>query len=436
MNAREYNFDGLIGPTHNYAGLSLGNVASARNAGDIAKPRQAALQGLGKMRLLVSLGLGQGVLLPHFRPNLPLLHQLGFRGSPEAMIAAVQTSDPQLLRWVSSASAMWTANAATVSPSADTQDGRLHFTVANLAAMPHRAQEPAFTARLLRTIFADARHFAVHDALPGGIHFGDEGAANHGRFAASHDAAGSELFVYGYKPEGRYPARQTRKASEAVARLHGLDPARCLFVQQSSKAIEAGAFHNDVVSVTNGCVLFAHEDSFEHRDTAHAAMRAAVPGFQLVEVPSAAVPLRDAISSYLFNSQLVTMIDGSMALVMPRECAETGSTRRWLEALAQSETPIKHQHFIDVRESMRNGGGPACLRLRVVMSDAEAATADQRFIMDEAKISALEAWVTRCYPEEISPDMLADVALHRQCLTALDELTGLLGLGSLYTFQV
>jgi succinylarginine dihydrolase len=426
---REYNFDGIIGPTHNYAGLSHGNVASSRNANDVSNPKMAALQGLQKMRLLMQLGLGQGVLLPHVRPHLPTLHALGFRGSPEAMIADCYHKDPALLQMVTSASSMWCANAATISPSADTQDHKLHITVANLSAMPHRAIEQHFTYRQMGHIFNNDKHFSVHPALPTHKVFGDEGAANHGRFSAHHSNPGVELFVYGDNPSGRYPARQSLRASQAIARNHGVKNA--IFVQQSNLAINAGAFHNDVVSVSNGAILFTHEDAFECPDKAYADMRAAFPTLQLIVAPRNQVPLSDAIASYLFNSQLVTLPSGEMALIMPQECAETATIAAYLESLEG----IEHQHFIDVRESMRNGGGPACLRLRISMTDMEAAAVDQRFILDDLKIAALENWVRRCYPDEIKPHDMADVALHRQCLTAIDELTTLLGLGSLYAFQ-
>jgi succinylarginine dihydrolase len=426
---REYNFDGLIGPTHNYAGLSRGNIASARNANDIARPKQAALQGLAKMRLLISLGIGQGVMLPHLRPHLPTLHTLGFRGSPETMIAACHQADPALLRLLSSASSMWCANAATISPSVDTTDEKIHITTANLVSMPHRAIEPEFTYQLLALMFNDARYFSVHTALPGNVIFGDEGAANHGRLAASHSAPGVELFVYGDNQGGRYPARQSLRSSQAIARAHGVRKA--VFIQQSNAAINAGAFHNDVVSVSNGHILFAHEDAFEQPDRCYADLQQAFPDIDLKIVPRRQVPLADAISSYLFNSQLVTLPDASMALIMPSECAETASTATYLKNLEG----ISQQHFIDVRESMRNGGGPACLRLRIALTDAEAAAADQRFLMDEAKISVLEQWVSRTYPDEIKPEDMADIQLHRQCLSALDELTTLLGLGNLYAFQ-
>ena len=76
MSVREINFDGIVGPSHNYAGLSFGNVASMSHAGQISQPRAAALQGLEKMRANLALGLAQGIFLPHPRPNRAWLAQL------------------------------------------------------------------------------------------------------------------------------------------------------------------------------------------------------------------------------------------------------------------------------------------------------------------------------------------------------------------------
>ena len=435
-DAVEINFDGLIGPTHNYAGLSLGNLASARNAGQIAQPRKAALQGLAKMRTLMRLGLPQGLLLPHERPHLASLRAWGFSGPPEAMIAQAVAADPALLANASAASAMWAANAATVSPGADTADGRLHLTPANLASNLHRAIEAEFTARQLRLAFADPVHFVVHDPLPGGVHMGDEGAANHGRLCSSHGAPGVELFVYGDKAEG-FPARQKRRASQAVARLHGLDPARTVYLRQADAAIEAGAFHNDVVAVANADVLFAHEQAFEDRPTALEALRRAFPALRLVEAPADAVPLADAVRSYLFNSQLVSLPGrpGQMALILPAETQEIASVRDFLGGLVGQGGPIAEAHVVEVRESMRNGGGPACLRLRVAATTTQRAAIDPRFLLDEAKLDRLEAAVARTYPETLAPEDLVDPALHRQAFAALDALTEALGLGALYDFQ-
>ncbi|MBV8687777.1 MAG: N-succinylarginine dihydrolase [Alphaproteobacteria bacterium] len=389
----EINFDGIIGPSHNYAGLSLGNVASASNKGLVSHPRAAALQGLAKMRHNLRLGLPQGFLLPHRRPDEAWLAELGTDAA---------AAPPSLRPAAFSASAMWAANAATVSPAPDTADGRCHLTVANLRTMAHRSHEAPETLAQLRLAFADAAAFAVHPPVP--ATFGDEGAANHMRLAAAHDSPGVEIFVYGHRG-GAYPVRQHEEASRAVARLHGLDPERTLFACQSEAAIAAGAFHNDVVAVANGHVLFAHEQAFEDRAGVYAALRRVFPELELVEVPAAAVPLKEAISSYLFNGQLVTLPDGAMALVLPEEARETPSVWAWLEALAAGNGPIRRLFVVDVRQSMANGGGPACLRLRVV---ADPGTVDPRFLADEAKLDRVAGVVERHWPERIAPADLAD----------------------------
>jgi succinylarginine dihydrolase len=404
----EINFDGLIGPTHNYGGLSLGNVASATNAGAVSQPRAAALQGLAKMRAMMALGLRQGFLLPHERPNAPFLRSLGFAGTDAEVCAAAWIADPALLRNASSASAMWTANAATVSPAPDTADGRCHLTVANLATMLHRSIEAPATEATLRTVFADGSRFAVHPALPARL--GDEGAANVMRLARRHGDPGLEIFVYG-EPGGPYPARQDRRAFEAVARLHGLDPARCFFAQQSHAAIQAGAFHNDVVAVANETVLFAHEQAFDDKAALYDWIGADLPEAVIVEVPADRVTLDEAIRSYLFNSQLVSLPGGGMALVLPIEARETEAVWSWLQELVAGNGPIRALHVHDVRESMRNGGGPACLRLRVAVDEAWLPAIDQRFLLDERRWDALHRLVEAHWPERIAPADIGDPAM-------------------------
>lgn len=431
---QEVNFDGLIGPTHNYAGLALGNLAAAENAGDVSNPRAAALQGLIKMRAVMDLGLVQGFLPPQSRPHLHTLRGLGFSGTDKQIICAAVTHSPGLLANVYSASCMWTANAATVAPSLDTQDGRVHFTPANLARNFHRAIEPDQTALALKHIFADPSFFVHHPPLPGGIHFGDEGAANHGRLAASHAAPGVHLFVYGEDGD-RFPARQKLAASQAVARSHGLAGDKTVYVQQSKAALDAGAFHNDVVGVANEQVLFLHEQSFENREAAYAAIRAAAPNVQIVEASSDDVSLQDAVGSYLFNSQLLTLPDGTQALILPTESAENPRVKAFLDKMIAGNGPIASVHFLNVRESMRNGGGPACLRLRVVLSDSELSAVDQNFILSAEKIDKLEAWVRDHYRDRLSPDDLRDPDFMDEAFGALDALTQLLGMGSFYDFQ-
>ncbi|MET0270963.1 MAG: N-succinylarginine dihydrolase [Sphingomonas sp.] len=403
MTLVEINFDGIVGPTHNYAGLSLGNLASARNAGAVAHPRAAALQGIAKMRANLSRGLAQGILLPHRRPDGAWLATLAT--TPE-------TADAVLLANAMSASAMWAANAATVSPAPDTADGRCHLTVANLVTMPHRSHEWPQTLAQLRLAFADGNAFAVHPPAP--PPFGDEGAANHMRLAPSHDAPGVEIFVYG-AGGGPFPARQSRQASEAVARAHGLDPARTLFVAQSEAAIAAGAFHNDVVAVADGRVLFAHEQAFADPAAFHDDLRRLMPDVEIVEVPADRVSLADAIRSYLFNAQLVTYPGGESGLVLPTDARDVPSVRHWLDRMAAGNGPIRRLDYVDVRESMANGGGPACLRLRVV---ADPATVDPRFLASEATLERIAAVVRTHWPETIASDGLADPALWRQAAVA------------------
>lgn len=436
--AIEVNFDGLIGPSHNYGGLSDGNLASKANAGDVSNPRHAALQGLEKMRQLVRAGLVQGVLPPLPRPNFDLLVAAGFKGSDGNIIAAAAREAPRLLKAAYSASSMWTANAATVSPSADTEDGRLHFTAANLSTMLHRSIEHPDTTSTLVSIFADDRHFSVHGALPMHADFSDEGAANHLRLCSAHGARGVELFVYGRdagEVAAGFPARQTRDAAASIARGHGLDPSRTALARQSRRAIAAGAFHNDVVCVGSLDTLFFHENAFEETDAMLAALRRASDGlFDLkpVMVPEDEVPLGDAIKAYLFNSQLLAMPgEERLVLIAPIETQEMVSTRAYCERLMAGNGPIGRVLFVDVRESMRNGGGPACLRLRVVMTPDEINACHQGVLLSEEKIEALQAVISRTYRDRLYPADLADPGFADECRTAREGLLRLLDLEAL-----
>ncbi|MEH3099670.1 N-succinylarginine dihydrolase [Sphingomonas adhaesiva] len=408
---REINFDGIVGPSHNYAGLSPGNLAATGNAGAASHPRAAALQGVAKMRANLALGLVQGVFVPHPRPD-------------HAWLATLHTNfadaDTFLKARALSASAMWAANAATVSPAPDCGDGRCHLTVANLVTMPHRSHEWPATLAQLRLAFADPA-FAVHAPIP--APFGDEGAANHMRLADRHGAGGIELFVYG-SGGGPFPARQHLEACRAVARAHRLDPARVLYVEQSPQAIAAGAFHNDVVAVANERILFAHEQAFADRDATHAAIRALMPEVEIVEVPAAAVSLADAIGSYLFNAQLVTPADGAPTLIVPGEARDNARVWQWLQGHLAGNGAIRRVEVVDVRESMANGGGPACLRLRVV---ADPATIDPRFLVDDARLDRIADVIERHWPETIHAEAIGDPALiarietaHRALLEAME----------------
>lgn len=440
---RELNLDGLVGPTHNYAGLARGNLASSSNANQVSSPREAALQGLAKMKALADKGLMQGVLPPQERPHMPTLRRLGFSGSEEAILARVSQESPELLSAVSSASSMWTANAATVSPAADTADHRVHFTPANLASSFHRSLEANETGRILKSIFTDDAWFAHHSPLPSVSQFGDEGAANHTRLCGAHGKPGVELFVYGQialdrrsaMPQ-RFPARQTLEASKAVARLHGLKPERVVFAQQNPDAIDAGVFHNDVIAVGNENLLFYHEQAFLNEQPLLAELQQKLGGTPLetIRVTSEQVPLEDAVSSYLFNNQLLST-DQGMLLVVPGECREIASVSRYLDAILVADNPIRAIETFDLRQSMRNGGGPACLRLRIALDSDAVAAMNQGVLLTDELYDRLVAWVQGHYREELTPADLADPLLLQESRHALDELTAILGVGSIYDFQ-
>lgn len=444
-SAFEVNFDGLVGPTHNYAGLSVGNVASLKNAAQASNPKQGALQGLKKMKALSDLGLRQAVLPPMERPDVHTLRQLGFSGSDEQVISQAASDAPAVFAATCSASSMWTANACTTSPSADSQDGKVHFTAANLANKFHRSIEAPTTSRVLQAIFSNSNHFVHHHALPLGDHFGDEGAANHTRFCSDYSDQGVEFFVFGkYAFDSsqpypkKYPARQTFEASEAIARLHQLDPAKVVYAQQNPNVIDAGVFHNDVIAVGNKNCLFYHEKAFLDTPKVLKDLQESYgeSPMSFIEVPESQVSVEDAVNTYLFNSQLVSLPNGSMAIIGPGECQENERVKRYLDQIIEEDNPIAEVKIYDVKQSMQNGGGPACLRQRVVLTDSEIAASNPKVFMNDTLFATLNGWVEKHYRDSLQENDLADPNLLIESRTALDELTQILNLGSVYPFQL
>lgn len=440
--SREYNFDGLVGPTHNYGGLSPGNVASLTHGGNVSNPREAALQGLTKMKFVASLGVGQAVLPPQQRPSLKTLRQLGFVGSDEAVITRAAKEADHLLRLCSSAAAMWTANAATHAPSEDSADSRMHITPANLQEMFHRVLEADTTHAVLKAIFADEQRFEVHAPLPASQHFADEGAANHTRLKVPGRPA-VHLFAWGrsaFRPEvpkpKKFPARQTLEASEALARLHQLVPGQALFPQQDPDGIDGGAFHTDVLAVGNDGFLMLHERAFVNPDGLLKSLRDKLPdGFSYALATEAELPVTKAVAAYPFNSQVLTLPDGTMAIIAPLDSQEQPESKRFLERVVAEANPVKAVHYLDLRQSMQNGGGPACLRQRIRLTDQERAAVKANVFFTESLHAELEAWVKRHYRDRLTAKDLGDPSLAREGMTALDELTRILKLGSVYDFQ-
>ena len=410
MKVVEANIDGLVGPTHNYAGLSFGNVASEKHAFSASNPKQAALQGLRKMKYMHDLGIPQLVMPPHPRPNLRILHNLGFKN--------VETAPEELLAQLYSASSMWVANAATLSPSTDTADGKLHITPANLLNKFHRCIEPETTAYTLKQIFP-AEHFVHHDPLPFHASFSDEGAANHMRICKSHNNKGVNIFVYGDKTS-KYPARQSLFASQAVARLHTLSPDKTIFLRQNPLAIDEGVFHNDVIAMSNENLLIYHEKAFEGPPMS-------TNEFTLVQIKEKELSLNNAVTSYFFNSQLITLPSGKMMVIAPKECEENPQAKRCFEQLI-ADGHIESVNYMNLRESMKNGGGPACLRLRVTLNENELTKINTNFILNDQLYNLLCQWIQTHYRDTIKLSDLRDPLFAKESLSAISELYKILGL--------
>lgn len=443
MRIWEVNFDGLVGPTHNYSGLSPGNIASTEHALSVANPRVAALQGLDKMKFLADLGFKQAILPPQERPDIGTLRRLGFQGSDAQIINQASRETPRIFQACCSASSMWAANAATVSPSLDTADGRVHFTPANLTNRFHRSIEPPTTARLLKAIFADEDFFIHHPPLPFGEHFSDEGAANHTRLCRNHGEPGIELFVYGryafsedHPKPARFPARQTFEASATISRLHRLESKKVVLAQQNPAVIDRGVFHNDVIAVGNGPVLFYHAQAFLKKAEVIGALHSRSEGeLCLIEVTDEQVTVDEAVKTYLFNSQLLTLADGNMILIAPNQCRENPRVKHYLDHLMAAENPLTQIHYVELRESMKNGGGPACLRLRVVLTEEELTKAHPAVFLNDDLYRRLTNWIEHHYRDHLTIDDLADPGLLTECRTALDELSAVLKLRAVYPFQ-
>lgn len=443
----EVNFDGLVGPTYNLAGLSPGNLASMENKGSTSSPKAAALQGLEKMKFLSDLGIKQAVLPPHERPHIPTLRSLGFSGADRSIPKKAFDVQPEYLYQYSSASPMWTANSATVTPSIDTVNNRVHITPTNLYSNAHRCFESEMTAKILKAIFPSTVFFSHHPPLPNSPLFMDEGAANHTRFCKAHMQQGVHLFVYGKialeetHSSQKFPERQTLEAQQAIARTHQIPDRQLIFAQQSSEAISEGVFHNDVISVGNHNLFFYHEQAFEDTEDVISQITDTVANIceeqmHFIAVKQEVIPVKTAIKTYLFNSQLIKLPDESFTLIAPRECQTNMAVSRYLEDLTHNpDCPIRDLHFFNLKQSMQNGGGPACLRLRVVLNENELNAVHPKVFMNDKLYNRLSEWINEHYRDELSLEDLADPKLVDETQKALNELTQILDLGKIYDFQ-
>jgi len=429
MIYQEVNFNGIPGPTHLFSGLGMGNLASMTNEGQLSHPQKAALQSLEKIKFLFQLGSIEAIIPPHRRPYLDILNFYGYSGTPMEKILQAYSLDPKVFKAIFSSSSMWTANAATVTPSLDSLDKKVHITPANLKTNFHRSFESQVNYRILRKIFKSS-FFSIHAPL--NTSYPDEGGANHVRLAPRHGSQGVELFVYGEQPNGdtlQFPARQSFQASKQLTELHKLSSDNFVLACQSARAIDAGVFHNDVISTGNENFFLYHEDSFNDSKKVIEELKKkynSISEEQLIcfEVKSQDLSLADAVKSYLFNSQVVSLDSSSrMLLLAPMESKTNANSKKVIDKIiADKSNPISELRFFDLNESMKNGGGPACLRLRVVLSEEEKDSCDQKFFFDETLFERIGNWIMDFYPVNLRVETLVQPSFYEKTTKAFDEL--------------
>ncbi|MVF12201.1 N-succinylarginine dihydrolase [Ketobacter sp. MCCC 1A13808] len=433
VTTNEVNFDGLVGPNHNYSGLAKGNLASLQNQQRMSSPRQAALQGLQKIRWMMQRGVRQGVLPPQVRPDFRLLYRLGYRGEPQHVLEQAFKQQPLLFSNACSASSMWVANAATVAPSCDTDDQKLNITPANLISHLHRSIEVGATEALLRYVFSDTRYFRVNPPLPPVLPLSDEGAANHMRIGGCGNAI--HVLVYGYDhsvaapANQRYAARQSLAASQAVARLNRIPASQVVLVQQTPHAIDSGVFHNDVIALSHDRLLVCHDQAFvNQRDFLQRLQILSGGQIQIINIEERQITLAQAVSAYLFNSQIVTRSDGALAMLLPTQCQRDSAVFDYVEKSLRAQAGLSEIEYLDLDQSMKNGGGPACLRLRINLAETEMKAMKGNLIVDLKTIAELETVVQRYYPEQLSIAMLSDWNVVRSMLSAIEKIYEILEL--------
>lgn len=419
---------GLSGPTYHFGGLASGNLASHQHANEHSNPKLAAMQCLQVMRLLADLGASVAVMPIQCRPHLKFLHALGFRGRPEVVLQKVAKQDMNLLLASYSSAHVFVANAAHVCASCDARDGKVHITPANLTSNLHRMMEVPSTAKMLQSIFTDERYFKHHSPLPSQATFSDEGQANDVRLC---DDAAVHLFCYGVAQKQttqHFAARQSLAACQAVARLHRLDRERVIFAEQSARAIDAGVFHHDIVCASHSRFMMLHQDAFAHQEQVISQLTAMCQDVMLVEINRRHLSLEQAVESYLFNSQLVRLGEDALAMIAPQECQQVPAAQAQIDRLLEGDNPIQRVDYVFESEGMKNGGGPACLRLRLLLSEQEMAAVHPGVLFSNALEEKLKQWIDRYYRDRLSLEDLLDPLLIQEAQEACEALGDMLGI--------
>lgn len=393
----ELQIETLPSPLFAYGGLARGDLASMKHAHHPSAPKLALFQHLEKCQRLHELGISVALFPPHPRPLFSVLKKIGFE-------KAEQTP----LRWLaacSSSSFHWTANSASVTPSKESLDGKLHISIANLSNRFHRSLEPNHTKELLDLLFQNVKNTVIHSPLPAGLLFGDEGSANQMRIEGGHT-----LFIYNEQPS-HFPGRQTLEASEAIARRHQIPSEKTHFLRQNPLATDSGVFHNDLIAMASGPLLISHSAAFLDP-------LPSLPNLQHIQLTEIDFPLKHLVTSYLLNSQLVRRKDQTLVWVAPALCEHHTPSRTLLGKL-----PIDTLLFVDLSESLKGGGGAACQRLSCPLTEEEFKGLNHEFLYTETLHQELVEWGRRFYPEKLQIEKLRDQTVIQNAYEALEALS-------------
>ena len=429
----EIQIDGVIGPTHHFGGLGVGNVASQRSQWRTSHPRSAALEGLAKMEQVAALGVPQFFLPPLVRPDWQFLEQHGYRGERSDILKRCSDENPKLLSAAYSSSFMWTANAATTASGLDTRDGCSHAVIANLCASIHRGIEARGRWLQFKSWTEGIPQVEIHHPLKVDTELRDEGAANHMRLCgASGSGTGLHLFVHEpvasleQNAAPKFRSRQGKRASELVADRLQLPWSRRIFLEQTQRAIDAGVFHNDVIATSHRNLLLCHEDAFVDQpdilnQVSKAFERCVGEPLHVIEVRRTDLPLEEAVRTYLFNSQIVSGSDEAMHLICPQQCFESEATRGLIDGwISDVGNPIQDVAYVPLSESMANGGGPACLRLRWTLPESILDSRLSVWRWTPERGEKLRAWIDRYYSDRLQFEDFQSLEFAEQATVAVN----------------
>ena len=402
----EYNLDSMIGPTHHFGGLSKGNLASMAHQFQMSSPKKAALEGLEKMRLAHEIGQNQLWFPPQRRPIFDAM--INGAGSDIDKVRWAFDNNPELLSQLFSSSAMWMANNATVSGSADSSDGLVHVIPANLSTLAHRRVEVAQNLILLNYAFF-TKQFKVHPPLS--HRFRDEGAANHMQFSTDGHSKSLHLFVYNRSKSGDedkylpFPLRQSYEASRSLAKAMNIPETQTLICRQLATSVQKGVFHHDVVGMSHQDVLIIHELALEDQDHTLQLLQTMSQNIlkkklTIIQVSSEQLSLKEALDTYFFNSQFIKDQDGNVHLICAQQCNNHPKVSLLVDDLIAQKV-IEKVHYISLSESMMNGGGPACLRLRLPLTSKEFSNIPNCFKFSDEKYQEMVHFVHQFYPNQV-----------------------------------